>query len=54
MLNLLIQIVILRKRMVDLGMRKGLRHPDVLKVSQDLDILRLIYCCPKRRADLTN
>ena len=37
MSNLTDQIEFLRKKMVNLGMSKGLRHPDVLKVSQDLD-----------------
>jgi Spo0E like sporulation regulatory protein. len=47
MRNLLIELEDLRRKMVHLGMRKGLRHPEVLKVSQELDIVLNEYMLAK-------
>lgn len=37
--ELLIQIELLRHIMHELGLEKGINHPDVLNISQQLDVL---------------
>ena len=37
------KIKILRENLARIGMEKGLRHPDVLKLSQQLDVLIVKY-----------
>jgi hypothetical protein len=43
MKNLSSKINILSENLAKIGMEKGLRHPDVLKLSQQLDCLIVKY-----------
>lgn len=42
-MELLVHIELLRQTMCDLGVLKGLNHPDVLAISQKLDMLIAEY-----------
>lgn len=39
LLNLEDEIVTLKNRMIDIGLSKGLTHPDTVKCSQELDVV---------------
>ncbi len=43
MKNLSNEIKILRENLANIGIKKGMKHPDVLKLSQQLDLLIVQY-----------
>ncbi len=45
------EIEVLRKNLVRLGVEKGTKHPDVLKLSQQLDQLIVRYHIEKKSSD---